>query len=131
MHLSELDTDAKIYEHNGTGAEILFLSNQDENKCFGIAFRTPPQDSTGVAHILEHTVLCGSEKYPVKDPFVQLLKGSCKPFSTPLPIPIKLAIPLPVKMSKISIILSESIWMLSLNHVLRVISSCKRDGTII
>ena len=121
----------KSMNDNGTGAEILFLSNQDENKCFGIAFRTPPQDSTGVAHILEHTVLCGSENIPSKILSFNFSKAHCKPSSTPLPIPIKLAIPLPVKMSKISIILSESIWMLSLNLVLRVISSCKRDGTII
>ena len=53
---------------HASGAKILFLSNEDENKCFGIAFKTPPKDSTGVAHILEHTVLCGSKKYPVKDP---------------------------------------------------------------
>ncbi|MFL2877034.1 MAG: insulinase family protein [Pontiellaceae bacterium] len=93
LHLSELDTEAKIYEHNGTGAEILFLSNQDENKCFGIAFRTPPQDSTGVAHILEHTVLCGSEKYPVKDPFVQLLKGSLQTFLNAFTYPDKTCYP--------------------------------------
>ena len=93
MHLSELDTDAKIYEHNSTGAEILFLSNQDENKCFGIAFRTPPQYSTGVAHMLEHTVLCGSEKYPVKDPFVQLLKGSLQTFLNAFTYPDKTCYP--------------------------------------
>ena len=92
-HIQELDTEAKIYIHEDTGAEILFLSNQDENKCFGIAFRTPPQDSTGVAHILEHTVLCGSEKYPVKDPFVQLLKGSLQTFLNAFTYPDKTCYP--------------------------------------
>ena len=58
------------------GAEVLSLVNDDENKVFGITFKTPPEDSTGVAHILEHSVLCGSRKYPVKKPFVELLKGS-------------------------------------------------------
>ena len=76
----ELNSLAKIYIHKPTGAEILSISNNDENKCFGVAFKTPPKDSTGVAHILEHTVLCGSQKYPVKDPFVQLLKGSLQTF---------------------------------------------------
>lgn len=65
--IKELDTEAKIYRHMPTGAEILSMENRDENKCFGISFRTPPSDSTGIAHILEHTVLCGSRKYPVKD----------------------------------------------------------------
>ena len=51
------------------------ISNDDDNKVFYIGFRTPPEDSTGVAHIIEHTVLCGSDKYPVKDPFVELVKG--------------------------------------------------------
>ena len=72
---------------------ISWLPNQDENKCFGIAFRTPPQDSTGVAHILEHTVLCGSEKYPVKDPFVQLLKGSLQTFLNAFTYPDKTCYP--------------------------------------
>ncbi len=87
--IPELDTHAKIYEHTPTGAEILSMPNGDENKCFGIAFRTPPSDSTGVAHILEHAVLCGSEKYPVKDPFVQLLKGSLQTFLNAFTYPDK------------------------------------------
>ena len=77
--IPELDTRGRLYRHR-TGAELLSLSNDDENKVFGITFRTPPQDSTGVAHILEHSVLCGSRKYPVKEPFVELLKGSLKTF---------------------------------------------------
>ena len=77
--ISELDTRGRLYRHR-TGAEMLSLSNDDENKVFGITLRTPPEDSTGVAHILEHSVLCGSRKYPVKEPFVELLKGSLKTF---------------------------------------------------
>ncbi|MCF7816940.1 MAG: insulinase family protein [Kiritimatiellales bacterium] len=91
--ITELNTRAKIYRHIPTGAEILSMENDDENKCFGIAFRTPPSDSTGVAHILEHTVLCGSRKYPVKDPFVQLLKGSLQTFLNAFTYPDKTCYP--------------------------------------
>jgi Zn-dependent M16 (insulinase) family peptidase len=91
--IKELNTGAKIYRHIPTGAEILSMENDDENKCFGIAFRTPPSDSTGVAHILEHTVLCGSRKYPVKDPFVQLLKGSLQTFLNAFTYPDKTCYP--------------------------------------
>ncbi len=91
--VKELNTLAHIYRHIPTGAEILSMENDDENKCFGIAFRTPPSDSTGVAHILEHTVLCGSEKYPVKDPFVQLLKGSLQTFLNAFTYPDKTCYP--------------------------------------
>jgi len=91
--IRELNTQAKIYRHIPTGAEILSMENDDENKCFGISFRTPPSDSTGVAHILEHTVLCGSRKYPVKDPFVQLLKGSLQTFLNAFTYPDKTCYP--------------------------------------
>jgi Zn-dependent M16 (insulinase) family peptidase len=91
--IKELNTQAKIYRHIPTGAEILSMENDDENKSFGISFRTPPSDSTGVAHILEHTVLCGSRKYPVKDPFVQLLKGSLQTFLNAFTYPDKTCYP--------------------------------------
>ena len=91
--IKELNTHAKIYRHTPTGAEILSMENDDENKCFGISFRTPPADSTGIAHILEHTVLCGSRKFPVKDPFVQLLKGSLQTFLNAFTYPDKTCYP--------------------------------------
>ena len=91
--INELDTNAKFYVHKNTGAEILFLSNNDDNKCFGVALKTPPSDSTGIAHILEHTVLCGSKKYPLKDPFVQLLKGSLQTFLNAFTYPDKTCYP--------------------------------------
>ena len=78
--VAELNTRARILRHLKTGAELMSLENDDENKVFGITFRTPSSDSTGVAHILEHSVLGGSRKYPLKEPFVQLLKGSLKTF---------------------------------------------------
>src|SRR5215472_2608959 len=78
--VAETNSTARFYRHAKTGAELLSLANADENKVFGIAFRTPPHDSTGVAHILEHSVLCGSRKYPVKKPFVELMKGSLSTF---------------------------------------------------
>jgi hypothetical protein len=78
--IKELATVARLYRHRKTGAQVLSLINQDENKVFGITFRTPPWSSTGLPHILEHSVLCGSRKYPVKEPFVELLKSSLKTF---------------------------------------------------
>ena len=72
---------------------MFLLSNDDENKVFCIGFRTPPADSTGVAHILEHSVLCGSEKFPVKDPFVELVKGSLNTFLNAMTYPDKTVYP--------------------------------------
>ncbi|KAE9447212.1 hypothetical protein C3L33_20907, partial [Rhododendron williamsianum] len=78
--IEECKSRAVLYKHKKTGAEIMSVSNNDENKVFGIVFRTPPKDSTGIPHILEHSVLCGSRKYPLKEPFVELLKGSLHTF---------------------------------------------------
>ena len=78
--IEELDSIAYLLKHKKSGARIALLSNDDENKVFHIGFRTPPQDSTGLPHILEHSVLCGSKKFPVKDPFVELVKGSLNTF---------------------------------------------------
>ncbi|HSH02165.1 MAG TPA: insulinase family protein [Anaerolineae bacterium] len=76
----ELNTQAQLWRHVKTGAPLLSLHNDDENKVFGISFKTPPEDDTGLPHILEHCVLGGSEKYPVKEPFVEMLKGSLQTF---------------------------------------------------
>lgn len=78
--IAELDTQAKLYRHVKTGAQLLSLENKDENKVFGIGFFTPPQSSNGLTHILEHSVLCASRKYPVKEPFVELAKSSLNTF---------------------------------------------------
>lgn len=91
--IEELNTRARLYRHARTGAEILSLENDDENKCFGVAFRTPPADSTGIAHILEHSVLCGSRKYPVKKPFFELVKSSVKTFLNAMTYPDKTVYP--------------------------------------
>jgi presequence protease len=80
QQIPELNTTARLYRHLKTGARLLSMSNDDENKVFGINFYTPPSDSTGLPHIMEHSVLCGSRKYPLKEPFVELLKGSLKTF---------------------------------------------------
>jgi presequence protease len=93
QEIPEINTRAKIYRHVATGAELLSLENDDENKVFGITFRTPPEDSTGVAHILEHCVLCGSRKYPLRDPFKQLLKGSLQTYLNASTYPDKTAYP--------------------------------------
>lgn len=91
--IREFDGTVKEYRHEPTGAEIISVENNCNNKVFGITFRTPPSDSTGVAHILEHTVLCGSRKYPLKDPFVQLLKGSLQTFLNAMTYPDKTVYP--------------------------------------
>jgi Zn-dependent M16 (insulinase) family peptidase len=91
--IPELKTRAELFRHVKTGAQLLSLMNEDENKVFGITFRTPPSDSTGVAHILEHSVLCGSRKYPVKEPFVELLKSSLQTFLNAMTYPDKTCYP--------------------------------------
>ncbi|CAH8386704.1 unnamed protein product [Eruca vesicaria subsp. sativa] len=78
--ISECKSKATLFKHKKTGCEVMSVSNEDENKVFGIVLRTPPKDSTGIPHILEHSVLCGSRKYPLKEPFVELLKGSLHTF---------------------------------------------------
>ncbi len=93
LEIPELRIRARLYRHRNTGARLLSLSNDDENKVFGITFRTPPTDSTGVAHILEHAVLCGSRKYPSKEPFVELLKGSLQTFLNAMTYPDKTCYP--------------------------------------
>ncbi len=78
--LEELDGEALVFLHEESGARLLYLKNDDANKAFSISFKTPPADDTGVFHILEHSVLCGSDKFPVKEPFVNLLKTSMQTF---------------------------------------------------
>ena len=91
--IHELNSRASLYRHVRSGAELLSLVNEDENKVFGINFRTPPSDSSGVAHIMEHSVLCGSRKYPVKEPFVELMKGSLNTFLNAFTSPDKTSYP--------------------------------------
>ncbi|MGK5088526.1 insulinase family protein [Bdellovibrionota bacterium FG-2] len=89
----EVDGIARIYEHEKTGARLLYLSTADDNKVFSISFRTLPSDDTGVAHILEHSVLCGSRKFPSKEPFLELVKGSVKTFVNAMTFPDKTMYP--------------------------------------
>ena len=93
QQIPEVSSLARFYRHKKTGAEVLSLINDDENKVFGVTFKTPPEDSTGVAHILEHSVLCGSRAYPVKKPFVELLKGSLQTFLNAMTFSDKTAYP--------------------------------------
>ncbi len=79
-HIDEINAEIHIFEHEKSGARLLHLENDDDNKLFSITFKTPPKDDTGLPHIMEHSVLCGSRKYPVKDPFVELNKGSLQTF---------------------------------------------------
>lgn len=82
-----------LLRHKKTGARVMLIENSDENKVFNIAFRTPPKNSTGVAHILEHSVLCGSREFPLKDPFVELVKGSLNTFLNAMTYPDKTCYP--------------------------------------
>ena len=91
--LQDLNSVGYRLRHKKTGAKIALIRNDDENKVFYIGFRTPPKDSTGVAHIVEHTVLCGSDKFPVKDPFVELAKGSLNTFLNAMTYPDKTVYP--------------------------------------
>ncbi len=91
--IRDLNSVSYLLKHNKTGARVALLSNDDENKVFYIGFRTPPKDSTGVAHIVEHTVLCGSDKFPVKDPFIELAKGSLNTFLNAMTYPDKTVYP--------------------------------------
>ncbi len=91
--LEELDGMLHEMEHAPTGARLVWIDREDENKTFGIAFRTTPEDDTGVFHILEHSVLCGSDRYPVKEPFVELLKSSLNTFLNAMTFPDKTVYP--------------------------------------
>lgn len=92
-YIPEINSKTKLYRHVRTGAELLSIENDDENKCFGVTFTTPPTDSTGLPHILEHSVLCGSRKYPVKEPFIELVKGSLATFINAMTFPDKTVYP--------------------------------------
>lgn len=91
--IEEIKAQGTVLEHKKTGARIFLISNDDVNKVFSIGFRTPPSDNTGVPHILEHSVLCGSEKFPAKDPFVELVKGSLNTFLNAMTYPDKTVYP--------------------------------------
>ncbi|SET50230.1 hypothetical protein SAMN05660297_02607 [Natronincola peptidivorans] len=78
--IKEINSIGRVFQHDKSGARLLYIQNDDDNKVFSITFRTPPTDSTGLPHILEHAVLCGSRKFPAKDPFVELAKGSLNTF---------------------------------------------------
>ncbi len=91
--MAEVNGTARFYRHNATGAQIVSVTNDDENKVFGVTFRTPPKNSTGVAHILEHSVLCGSKKYPTKEPFLVLLQSSLQSFLNAFTFPDKTCYP--------------------------------------
>ncbi len=91
--IAELNTRAYLLRHKKTGARVALMENQDENKVFYIGFRTPPKESTGVMHILEHSVLCGSKAFPVKDPFIELAKGSLNTFLNAMTYPDKTVYP--------------------------------------
>ncbi len=92
-HIDEINADAYLLTHEKTKAKLIYLGNKDDNKVFSVTFRTPPHNSTGVAHIIEHSVLCGSDKFPLKEPFVELVKGSLNTFLNAMTYPDKTMYP--------------------------------------
>ena len=94
--IDELKSTGYYLKHRKTGAKVCLLSNEDNNKVFYIGFRTPAPDDTGVPHILEHSVLCGSKEFPVKDPFVELAKGSLNTFLNAMTYPDKTVYPVAI-----------------------------------
>ena len=99
-YIDEIQSEAYVMEHTYSGARLLYLGNNDDNKVFSISFRTPPYDDTGVAHILEHSVLCGSRKYRLKEPFVELVKGSMNTFLNAMTYPDKTMYPVASRNAK-------------------------------
>ena len=93
QELKDINSYGVLLNHEKTGARVLLLKNDDENKSFCIGFRTPPYDDTGLPHILEHSVLCGSRKFPVKEPFVELMKSSLNTFLNAMTFPDKTIYP--------------------------------------
>lgn len=91
--LKDIDSVGYVLRHDKSGARVILIENDDNNKTFSIGFRTPPDDDTGVAHITEHSVLCGSQKFPVKDPFMELVKGSLNTFLNAMTYPDKTVYP--------------------------------------
>ncbi|WP_411681785.1 insulinase family protein [Clostridium thailandense] len=91
--INEINSTGMVFEHEKSGARLFYLKNDDDNKVFAVSFRTPPEDSTGLPHILEHSVLCGSRKFPLKEPFVELVKGSLNTFLNAFTFPDKTMYP--------------------------------------
>ena len=96
----EVDSTAYEFLHEKSGARLLFLENKDDNKVFSVSFRTPPRDDTGAAHVVEHSVLCGSRKFPLKEPFVELVKGSLNTFLNAMTFPDKTMYPVASRNAK-------------------------------
>lgn len=92
--VDEIASEAFIFEHVKSGAKLMYLKNDDDNKVFSACFRTPPTDDTGVPHIIEHSTLCGSRKFPLKEPFVELVKGSLNTFLNAMTYPDKTMYPI-------------------------------------
>ena len=91
--LPDIHASGSVLKHKKSGARIIWIENEDDNKVFSIGFKTPPPDNTGVPHILEHSVLCGSKDFPLKDPFVELAKGSLNTFLNAMTYPDKTVYP--------------------------------------
>src|SRR5690554_234808 len=92
--IKEVNGVGRLFIHEKSGALLYHIENDDDNKVFSISFRTPPEDSTGLPHILEHSVLCGSRKFPTKEPFVELAKGSLNTFLNAMTFPDKTMYPI-------------------------------------
>lgn len=129
-YVNEVGAELYELEHIRSGAKLIYLGCDDDNKVFSVMFRTMPEDSTGVFHILEHSVLCGSDRYPVKEPFVDLLKGSMATFLNAFTFPDKTATPLQAATTATL----PTLWAFILTRFLRLRClsarrySCRRGG---
>ncbi|MDU1177478.1 MAG: insulinase family protein, partial [Peptoniphilus harei] len=99
-YIDEVAANCKVYTHIKTGARVLTLENNDDNKAFGIGFRTPPERGNGVCHIVEHCVLSGSRKFKTKEPFMDLIKSSLQTFLNAMTFPDKTIYPVSSKKEK-------------------------------
>ena len=124
--LKGIKSHGMLLKHKKSGARILLIENDDDNKVFNIGFRTPPSDSTGVPHIMEHSVLCGSKNFPAKDPFVELVKGSLNTFLNAMTYPDKTVYPVASckrssvrKAGATRWILWKMIWLTTVLYIMR------------
>ena len=130
--VDDINGVCRLFEHEKSGARLLTIENDDENKVFSITFRTPPYDNTGLPHILEHSVLCGSRKFPVKEPFVELIKSSQNTFLNAMTSPDKTTYPVASMNEKdlrnLMDVYLDAVFYPNIYNKKEIL--CKKDGTM-
>ena len=132
--LEDLDSTGLLLRHKKSGARIAIVSNDDNNKVFSIGFKTPPYNDTGLQHILEHSTLCGSRKYPVKDPFVELCKGSLNTFLNAMTYPDKTVYPVAscndVDFKNIMDVYMDAVFYPDIYNIFKILREVPTNATI-